>query len=665
MSFTPASPPQIEIHADRQILSNSNNCSWILNDIPINEQSTPYPWFGNSAHANQYWEALIQAARGNKEEAQKIVASLQSSQPLVIETEWKKEFPQSIDDFFDKLFLSAMSRQPQELSFLGLFESLGVKEHNACLNDVSIEMCKKIFEEKKTDFQQLQKYPLDSLTAEQKLSYNIFYWKLAHEVEGEKFLFHDYRITQTFVGVLSELLATFTQFHKLEDVEDLDNYLLRLARIPTQLQQTVEVMEFQKQRNIYPPKFAIEKVLKLLSTFFESEIEDHPFYSYLTDHLEKIYVPQKEGKLRLAHLLIESLVNPSFRALHTYCQTLLQEVRTDHGVWALPDGEAYYEYLLKQHTTTSLTADEIHDLGLQEIMRIQLEMRNLLAREGIIDDAKEVGELMKVLIDDPKFYYPNNEEGRLSCLSDFKIILERSREKLWPLFGLTPKFPVSILPVPKYEEEGMPAAYYFLPSFDGSREGIFYINLHDMQNVCQFRMETLAVHESEPGHHFQLSIQIQGGLPILRKVNNYTSYAEGWALYAEKLAYENDFYSTSFHRLGHLQDELLRAVRLVVDTGIHKKRWSREKAIEYMEQILGSNETSEVERYFAAPGQACAYKVGQLKILELRQKSREALGDRFDIKEFHDAILRVGSVPLTILEDVIDQFIQDKCVPDV
>jgi uncharacterized protein (DUF885 family) len=231
------------------------------------------------------------------------------------------------------------------------------------------------------------------------------------------------------------------------------------------------------------------------------------------------------------------------------------------------------------------------------------------------------------------------------------------------LFDLKPKVSVKIQPVPSYEEESQAGAYYCSPSIDGSRPGLFFVNLRSMQELPIYRMETLAMHEAEPGHHFQIAVQNDMNLPMLRNLTHNTAFVEGWALYAEKLAYEQGFYSSSFAKLGHLQDELLRAARLVVDTGIHKKRWTREQAIDYMTAATGMNRESvatEVERYFVLPGQACSYKIGQLKILELRQRAKDLLGDNFSIQEFHNLILKTGSCPLAVLEEVVDQYIHEK-----
>jgi uncharacterized protein (DUF885 family) len=627
---------------------------------PMQECIQPCPWFNDTPNGELYWDALLQISRGNREEAERIVQAVQTGQPLIIDADWKRASPRTFDGVLDKIFISEASTSPQGLSFIGLLESIGVKEHNGFLNDVSPEASLKILEQKKEHLLVLQNFPQAGLSEEQKIARALYCWKLSHEIAGEKFLFHDYRLTQTFIGVLAEMVATFTQVQRVNGVEDLKQYLLRLGAITIQLKQTQQVMQLQRAQGIFPPRFMLEILLKILPGYFSSSGEQHPFWVHLADQVKPLKLREEEEGLLLAKRILEVSAIPAFESLHAYCQKLLEEVHTDHGVWALPDGSAYYAHVLKSHTTCDLTPSQVHALGWQEIERIEQEIRILLAKDGIEEPSKTVGELLKQVSQDPSLYYADTSEGRQACLEDFKAILDRSREVLWPLFGLTPKAPVSVLAVPKYEEMGMPAAFYLSPSMDGARSGVFYVNLRNMHEMCRMRMETLAVHEAEPGHHFQISIQMESPLHIMRRTQHFTAYAEGWALYAEKLAYERGFYSSPYQQLGHLQDELLRAVRLVVDTGIHEKRWSKEQAVRFMQEKLGydyQSTVSEVERYFAVPGQACAYKVGQLKILELRQKARQALGERFDLREFHDLLLRSGSVPLAVLEEIIEQYI--------
>lgn len=618
--------------------------------------------FSDKPNAQLYWQALLQAAKKDKAAALKTVALIQS--PGAASNNSPTEEPATIEDVFDKLFLSEVSRNPQLLSITGLFESIGICEHNAYLNDVSPQAIMQTFKEKKENLKLLKKYSLDTLSPSQKISYKIFLWKLNLAVKGKKFLFHDYRMNHMF-GLLFDIKMVFTQYHPLKTAEQVDLYVTRLNNLPEQLLQCIELLEYQKKMGIILPALSLAKDIALIQAVMTPSITDNPFYSHLATSIEKIEIPYKEDVLAKAAHTIKTLVYPAYQTLLDYLTTMLSATSTNRGVWALPDGDQYYAYVLKFHTSTDLSADQIHELGLQEVHKVQEEMRHILALEGISNEEKNVGELVQELLKDPRFFYPKTEEGSKQCLADFGAIIERSRKELYPLFDLKPKVPVKV-------EGGGVCASYFAPSLDGSRPGIFFVNPEFAYEYAKFTMETLAIHEAEPGHHFQLALQQESNLPILQKLvedTTYidgwidTAYVEGWALYAEKLAYEQGFYSSNFYRLGHLQWELVRAARLVVDTGIHKKRWTREEAIAYMEKNTGLTKEaviSEIDRYFVLPGQACAYKIGQLKILELRQRAKDALGEKFDIKEFHNVILRIGATPLTILEEVVDQYIEGK-----
>jgi len=617
--------------------------------------------FDHKKNPDLYWQALVHVANGNKDAALKIVAALDSDAPITTPT-WKEDCPENIDDFFDKLFLASVSRDPQLLTQLGLFESIGIREHNAQLTDVSAESLVQNLEEAKENLHSLNHYAVDDLSQDQQLSHTIVAWLLKHQVSGEKFLFHDYKINQ-LDGLLNGLAALLTQFHAVESAHDAENYISRLSKIPLQFQQALALLELQKNNGIIPPRFTVERVISIITKSIPEPVETSIFYTHLDQRLTTLNLPDKSAILNNVKQVLERDVYPAYQTLQNYFTQLLDHAQTNHGVWALPDGDAYYTYMLRHHTTTDLSADEIHALGLREVAHIHAEMRKILADENIVDNSKSVGTLVQELSKDPQFYYPNTKEGRAQCLAGYEAILERSRKELSHLFGLKPRAGVTIQRVPAHEEEGAPVAYYYLPSADGSRPGIFFANLRDMSEIPKYGMETLTIHEAEPGHHFQLALQYEMDIPMLRKLGLSTAYAEGWALYTEKLAYEHGFYSSSFAKLGHLQDELLRAARLVIDTGIHHRRWTREQAIAYMQEATGyhyNSVVSEVERYFVLPGQACAYKIGQLKILELRKRAKDMLGEKFDIREFHDVVLGVATVPLTILEEVVDRYIMEK-----
>lgn len=628
---------------------------------PVTEPTTLIKTlFDDKKNSDAYWHALIQLSKNNNAAALALIKNAQNNDAHPASLDFDQT--DTIDTCFDKIFIHSVAQDPQTLSYLGLFESIGIKAHNAHLTELTLEAIANDIAIKKRCFMALKKYESASLTQEEYLSYMIICWMLEHAVETEPFIFHEYRLNQMF-GFLSDLSSTFTRFHRLELPEDIELYLARLQKVPQQINQMIVLLEHQKNLGIVPPAFALEKVIKSIQKTIPEPVTQCFLYTHLEAQCTSIKECNHEALLSHAQIIIQAQIYPAYKNLLEYCRQLHANSNNVHGVWALPNGDAFYEHCLARHTTTHLTADEIHELGVREVGTIQNAMREILARQGFINPHKTVGQLMQELSKDPRFYFPATAEGRAQCIAAYEAILERCRKELYPLFDIKPKAPVKVEAVPAHEEEGQPGAYYIGPSYDGKRPGTFFANLRDLAQMPNFGMETLAVHEAEPGHHFQISLQKEMNMPIMRKFGEFTAYVEGWALYAEKLAYEQNFYSSPFAQLGHLQDELLRAVRLVVDTGIHKKRWSREQAIEYMAQNTGyylSNIITEVERYFVMPGQACAYKIGQLKILELRQRAKDALKEKFDIKEFHNVVLMLGAAPLTVLEEVVDKYIAAK-----
>ena len=372
--------------------------------------------------------------------------------------------------------------------------------------------------------------------------------------------------------------------------------------------------------------------------------------------------PERRAELRgRVVAAIESSVYPAYRELLAYLRELEPRAVSNDGVWRLPDGEAFYRQAIRQHTTTEMSAEEIHRLGLAEVARIGAEMDAILRAEGLFEGS--IGTRVQQIAQRPDQLYPDTDEGRAQILADYQAIIDEIDEAMPQYFNLRPAVGVEVKRVPEFSEATAPGAYYQPPSLDGKRKGTFFANLRDVSEIPKFGMRTLAYHEGVPGHHFQNAITRQlEGLPMFRRLLPFTAYGEGWALYAEQLAWELGFQDDPLDNLGRLQAEMFRAVRLVVDTGLHHKRWSREQAISYMIEHTGMGEgdvTAEIERYLVNPGQALAYKVGMIKILELRQRARDALGEAFDLRAFHDQILGHGALPLTLLEQVVDDWIAE------
>jgi uncharacterized protein (DUF885 family) len=332
-------------------------------------------------------------------------------------------------------------------------------------------------------------------------------------------------------------------------------------------------------------------------------------------------------------------------------------------VWKLPDGKEFYAYALRQNTTTILNPDDLHALGLKEVQRIEGEMRRLLEANGMT--GQPVAVAMTTLSHDPRFLYPNDDSGRTQALAEYTRLINAATARCHDLFLTAPKAKCEVRRVEEFKEATSSGAYYEPGALDGTRPGIFFANLRDMNEVPKWSMPTLAYHEGVPGHHWQLSIAHElKGVPQFRKVVPFTAYMEGWALYCEWLAKQAGWYEGDpFGDLGRLRDEMLRAVRLVVDTGIHAKHWTREQAIAYMRDktAIGEKEiTAEVERYIVSPGQACAYKIGMLKFQELRARAQQELGPKFDQREFHEAVLKNGALPLDVLDEQVNDYIRQR-----
>ncbi|MDY6873845.1 MAG: DUF885 domain-containing protein, partial [Chloroflexota bacterium] len=409
-----------------------------------------------------------------------------------------------------------------------------------------------------------------------------------------------------------------------------------------------------------PPKFVLEKVLRQIENFVDTPLEENPLYtSFLTrvaDAGRLSPTAQQRWGGRVLDTL-EAQVIPAYEALGDYLEDLLDQAQTENGVWRLPDGEAYYAFLLRQHTTTDITPEAVHDLGLDEVDRITEELRVVLQEMGLpVEDP--IGQLRALMADTQYQYQGDDPEDAI--LQDYQAILDEVNVKLPAIFSYGSLDRIAVKRLPAFKEPDSPIAYAQAPSPDGDRPGRMWVNLRDPGNVYRWGMRTLAYHEGVPGHIYQMAqAQRNKKLPFFRRYFFFNAYIEGWALYAERLGWELDPTDPASN-LGRLQALLWRAVRLVVDTGIHVKKWSREEAIEYMVATTGLPEadvTAEVERYIVMPGQACAYYIGYLRLLGLRQKAEATLGADFNLKDFHDVLIDNGSLPLDLLELVVNDYV--------
>lgn len=575
---------------------------------------------------------------------------------------WFKPF--SFDHFQSRVIIEDALTRPQILSTLRILEQYGLTGHNAKLDDISPAQGARNIARAKENLDILRSYHDVGLTDEQLFNKTLMAYSLQQTIGGARFQYHDYPITQLY-GWHNRVSSFLTNSHSVFNIEDAEHYIARLEALPGQFNQLMAQLKIREEKGIIPPTFMLDKSIAQMEAFVKDDPKESALYVALQGKLDALDIsaPDKTALLSETEYAISEIVHPIWAELIAYVTTLKEMSTTDDGVWKLPDGDIYYQNQLEQFTTTLMTADEIHNLGLSEVARIQNQMMSLFEAEGF-DTSKSFTGLIKELADDPQHYYPDTDEGRAQILADYTAMIDEIGEGISDQFFYVPKAAVEVVRVPSFIEQGAPGGYYNQPALDGSRPGQFYANLYDIKGTPKYGMRALTYHEAVPGHHYQIALQMEKeDLPLFRRFSFYNAYVEGWALYAERVAMEMGYQKTNFDKIGAYQSELFRAVRLVVDTGIHAKRWTREEAIKYMADNTGmamSDVVTEIERYIAWPGQATSYKIGQLTILRLRDEAKAALGDGFDIREFHDLVLGNGAVPLTILEDQVKSYVESK-----
>jgi uncharacterized protein (DUF885 family) len=579
--------------------------------------------------------------------------------------EWKADKPFSFRVFLDRTLIKQALNSPETMTSIGVFESIGITGHNAHLDDASEASTQKMFTELKEAKQVLLQY--ENLDQDQKLSKEIALY-LFDTIEGfEKYQHHNYPFNQ-MSGAQSNFPSFMDAQHAITDAQSVENYISRLGESKRYFEQMMEGLKIREEKGIIPPKFVVRRVIDEMQGFVDKPSTENILYTSLHEKMKKtalIPAEKYDDLLEQAQTQIEITVYPTYEMLISYFSELEKKAGNNDGIWQVPQGDEVYKLALRFFTTTDYSADQIHNIGLAEVERIQGDILNILGSEGY-DITGGFTPAINDLASDARFYYPDTDEGRAQILVDYQTILDEIDVGLGNSFSLKPKAGMKVKRIPLFKEKTAPGAYYQQPSIDGNRPGVFFANLYDIKATPTYSMRTLAYHEGIPGHHFQIAIAMElEGIPLFRTISPFTAYVEGWALYSEYLAWELGFQDDPFDNIGRLQAELFRAVRLVVDTGIHSKRWTREAAIEYMLNNTGmaeSDVTSEIERYIVLPGQATAYKVGMMKILEVRAKAQKALGDKFSLGEFHDVILKNGAVPLDIMERLVDQYIEDKLI---
>ncbi|MBU1619923.1 MAG: DUF885 domain-containing protein [Gammaproteobacteria bacterium] len=464
-------------------------------------------------------------------------------------------------------------------------------------------------------------------------------------------------------GPTIDMAGALQNSHPISNEQDAKNYLSRLEKFGAALKAVEQRFVSDAASGWIAPKVLLEKSLPILDGYASGDVTEHVLYKDFAkklDQLKELSAEAKQQYLTSAALLVEQQVQAGYRQLAATVRAELPKARTESGIWAQPNGEKFYAWSVKQLGDTELTPEQIHQTGLDEVARISQEMDSILKAQGYAEGT--VGARMTALNGEARFLYEDSDAGRQQVLDDLNTYIAEINQRMPELFATKPPYPVEVRRIPVEIQDSAAGGQYSSPAIDGSKPGIYWINLRDIKANAKFDLKTLTYHEANPGHHWQVALNLaQEHLPLLRRVAPYNSYVEGWALYSELVAKEMGMYQDDpFGDLGRLKAELFRSVRLVVDTGLHAKKWTREQAITYMAETTGTTETdvvSEIERYMAWPGQALGYKLGMLKIVELRAYAKEQLGDNFDIKAFHDLVLLGGAVPMSVLDTKVKNWV--------
>lgn len=564
-----------------------------------------------------------------------------------------------LNAYFDKQFQENLERHPMYQTYIG------IKKDADKWDDISDEFAAKELELTKQSLQWLQdSVNTKALNADAKLSYDLFKQQLENSIADFKYRFHNYPVNQMH-GMHAEIPAFLINMHQITDVKDAENYIARLQNLKDLFKQLVINLKLRQEKGIMPPKFVFAKVLDdsrniIKGAPFDKSGTPSTLLNDFTTKVEKLEIDAAE-KTSLINRAKEGLlasVLPAYKSLIATLEAQEKVASTDDGAWKLPEGEAFFNNALKRTTTTDLTAEQIHEIGLKEVARIHDEMRAIMKKVGFKGTLQEFFKFMK---NDQQFYFEDSKKGREEYMAKATHMIDSMKTRLDELFITKPKAALIVKAVEPFREKSAGKAFYQQPAIDGSRPGTYYANMYDMASMPSYQMEALAYHEGIPGHHMQIAIaQELKDVPMFRKFGRYTAYVEGWGLYSEYVPKEMGFYADPYSDFGRLAMELWRACRLVVDTGIHAKKWTREEGIKYYTDNTPNAELDAikmVERHIVMPSQATAYKIGMLKILELRKKAKDALADKFDIRKFHDVVLTSGPLPLNVLEAKVDEYI--------
>jgi uncharacterized protein (DUF885 family) len=567
------------------------------------------------------------------------------------------------DQFLDESFKQLLLREPETLTYAHLSQQFGLRDDQ--LDNLSNAYLHQTQQLEAAILDLLRSYDREQLTPDQQLSYDIYEWDLDNRVRGHQFMYNDYPLTHMVFSYDFSLNELFTELHELNTRENAEDYISRLSQVNRQVDQVLEMLRLREEAGVILPNFIIQMARGNLQNYLGSRSEDPAsidaqqllVYSVFSDSIEGISGLSTEEKTdfrQSARQEIEDSFIPGYLKLIDYLDYLETIANNDAGVWKFPNGEEYYAYKLRDETSTDLTPEEVHKIGLAEVERIKSEMRQVFNDLGYPQE-ESLGESLGRAMRESGASGISAGAGEDEYIVSIEAIIEEADQRMSEVFDIGPSWGVEVV-------GGQWCCYYTPGAPDGSRPGAYYIDSTGSSgnNLTE---KTTAYHEAVPGHHYQIATGQALDVPMFRKEGNYNGFVEGWALYAERLAYEMGLYEDDHYgNIGRLQMELLRAVRLVTDTGIHAKGWTREEARAYVDEAMGAPGyfSHEVDRYVVIPAQATSYKIGMLKILELRQRAMDALGDQFEIKEFHNILIGNGSMPLEILEQLVDKYIADN-----
>jgi uncharacterized protein (DUF885 family) len=571
------------------------------------------------------------------------------------------------NEFFDKCWGENLARHPVDESFYG------IKTHYDQLEDLSDEKAAADLKFRQEQLATLKRdFKPEALDAPTQLSYKLFEDEVARDAEQFRFRSDVYPVSQ-MRGVHAQIPTFLINIHKIDNVKDAEAYIARLNAIPKLFDQLIVNLRERETKKVVVPKFVFPLVLEachkvIQGAPFNASEKASPLLDDLTKKVTALKDVDPAGCEKLIgdakKALIDS-VKPAYEKVIAFLENQSKRANDDAGVWKFPDGAEFYKMALRHTTTTNLTADQIYEIGLKEVSRIHGEMTKIKDKVGFKGDLQAFFKFMR---EDRQFYLPDTDEGRAKYLARAVEIIGTMKKRLDELFVTKPKADIQVKAVEKFRESSAGKAFYQQPAPDGSRPGMFYVNLKEMHSNPTYELESLAHHEGIPGHHMQIAIaQELTSLPKFRKFGlRYTAYTEGWGLYSELTPKEIGLYQDPYSDFGRLALELWRAGRLVTDTGIHAKRWTRDQAIKYLEENTSNSQTDcvdSINRYIVMPSQATAYKIGMLKILELRDKAKKQLGNKFDLRQFHEVVLTNGPVPLDVLEQLVDRWIKSKQRP--